>query len=86
MTASVKQQKMQFCPLPNEKRLLERSGKELMKKYGEKDPGGGRNMGKLIKNVATFFVGMSMGITRHFPKSCSRVISELSYFSSDRTL
>lgn len=52
-----------------------------MKRYIEQKNMLGRRVGKLVKRVATSFVGMTMCIGRAIPKCSLREIPELDNFS-----
>lgn len=59
---------MKMRSLNNEKRLLENTSDELMKKYGEQKKEVGRTVRKLLKSVATRFVSIAMCIEQNNSK------------------
>lgn len=82
MTASLKQLEKKLSSVMEEKRLLEKTNKRLMRMYGAQNTVMGR-VGKLIKSVSTCFLGMAMCINKAPTKWVLKEISRPEYFSVD---
>lgn len=67
--------------LKDKNRLLQKTPKELIRRYGEQKNVAGSSVGKPVRSVVTSFVGMIKCISRAIPKCCLRDISKLEYFS-----
>lgn len=83
MTVSVKQLEKKMSLVESETMLLEKINEKLRRKYHEQNKVVGRRMGKLVKSVATSFVGTVKCISRPNSKCSFRETEELRCFNED---
>lgn len=81
MKASLKHLDIKLSLAENERRLLEKTIVEVMRKYGKDEMVVGRSVVKLLKSLPTRPAAMTMCISGAIPKICMKPISQWKYFS-----
>lgn len=66
-----------------EKRLLQKTSEELMRTYSGQNPVVGRSVGKLMKSVASSFLGMVLCISRAVLKRCLKEVFAMNHFTDE---
>lgn len=84
MTAPMKQTEKKLRSLENEKRLSEKTCKELMRRYLEKRSVMGRSLVVLVKHIATCFAAIAICISEANPECYWKEVAALNYLGENR--